>query len=250
MNNKLLNKIVGWFGYKLIEKRNVKINKILSNDTVLNINAVLKSIFKKKEIKTIIQIGANDGLSFDDLNYYIKKYQSKSILVEPISEIFYKLKENYKNFKNVFLENSAISLDKDLKYLFKVDTKFLKKYGNHIPAISSFDKNHLIKHGVKKKHIIGEKVKTLSMMELIEKYQIKKLDLFFVDAEGYDGKIVYDLLIKSNLRPIIIFEYIHIENNFFQELLNILKSKNFSCFNVGESLIAFPNEEKIEIFLN
>ena len=87
-------------------------------------------------------------------------------------------------------------------------------------------------------------------MELIEKYQIKKLDLFFVDAEGYDGKIVYDLLIKSNLRPIIIFEYIHIENNFFQELLNILKNKNFSCFNVGESLIAFPNEEKIEIFLN
>ena len=48
MNNKLLNKIVGWFGYKLIEKRNVKINKILSNDTVLNINAVLKSIFKKR----------------------------------------------------------------------------------------------------------------------------------------------------------------------------------------------------------
>ena len=126
----------------------------------------------------------------------------------------------------------------------------MEKYGNHIPAISSFDKNHLIKHGVKKNHIIGEKVKTLSIMELIEKYQIKKLDLFFVDAEGYDGKIVYDLLIKSNLRPIIIFEYVHIDNNFFQKLLNILKSKNFSCFNVGENLIAFPNEEKIEIFLN
>ena len=52
----------------------------------------------------------------------------------------------------------------------------------------------------------------------IEKYQIKKLDLFFVDAEGYDGKIVHDLLSKSNLRPIIVFEYIHIENNFFHNL--------------------------------
>ena len=51
------------------------------------------------------------------------------------------------------------------------------------------------------------------MMELIEKYQIKKLDLFFIDAEGYDGKIVYDLLIKS-ITSIIIFEHIHIENNF------------------------------------
>ena len=160
------------------------------------------------------------------------------------------LKDNYKNFENIFLENSAISVDGDISHLFKVNTKFLKEYGDHIPAISSFDKNHLIKHGVKKNHIIKEKVKTLSIMNLIEKYQIKKLDLFFVDAEGYDGKIVHDLLSKSNLRPIIVFEYIHIDTNFFQELMNIFKSKNFSCFNIGENLIAFPKEEKIEFFLN
>ena len=250
MVHKILKKFFGAFGYKLVEKRNIKINKILHDDTVLNINAFLKSIFKKNDIKTIIQIGANDGLSFDDLNYYIKKYHSKSILVEPIPEIFNKLKDNYKNFNNIFLENSAISVDGDISHLFKVNTKFLKEYGDHIPAISSFDKNHLIKHGVKKNHIIKEKVKTLSIMNLIEKYQIKKLDLFFVDAEGYDGKIVHDLLSKSNLRPIIVFEYMHIDTNFFQELMNIFKSKNFSCFNIGENLIAFPKEEKIEFFLN
>ena len=71
MVHKILKKFFGAFGYKLVETRNIKINKVLHDDTVLNINAFLKSIFKKNDIKTIIQIGANDGLSFDDLNYFI-----------------------------------------------------------------------------------------------------------------------------------------------------------------------------------
>ena len=31
------------------------------------------------------------------LNYFIKKYKIKSLLIEPIKENFKKLKENYKN---------------------------------------------------------------------------------------------------------------------------------------------------------
>ena len=249
MKNKILKKIVNLFGYKLIEKKHVINNRILSDRTTLNIKTFLKKIFENKKIKTIIQVGANDGMSFDDLNYFIKKYQSKSILVEPISEIFTQLK-NYKNFSNVFFENSAISVNEDIKYLFKVSNKFLDKYGDHIPAISSFDKNHLLKHGVSKSHIIKERVDSLSTMDLIRKYKIEKLDLFFVDAEGYDGEIVYDLIEKSNLRPIVIFEYIHIKNDSFQKLLNLFKEKKFSYFNIAECLVVFPNEEKMEILLN
>ena len=63
MKNKILNKIVNLFGYKLIEKNYVRNDKILSNRTVLNINTVLKNIFNKKDIKTIIQIGANEKIS-------------------------------------------------------------------------------------------------------------------------------------------------------------------------------------------
>ena len=37
-----------------------------------------------------------------------------------------------------------------------------------------------------------------------------------IDAEGYDGKIVIDFLLYSSLRPLIIFEYIHIDNKIFK----------------------------------
>ena len=69
MNNKILKKIVGLFGYKLIEKRIIKNERLLSKNSSLNINKILESIFLKNNIQNLIQIGANDGLSFDQLNF-------------------------------------------------------------------------------------------------------------------------------------------------------------------------------------
>ena len=149
MSHKFLKKISNIFGYKLIEKKLVKNNQIISAHSTLNLKLLLNNIFKKNNIKNLIQIGANDGVAFDDLNYFIKKFKINSVLVEPIKEIYDKLQNNYKNFSFVKLENSAISDDNTINYLYKVDKKFFIFYGNHIPAISSFDKKHLIKHNVK-----------------------------------------------------------------------------------------------------
>ena len=247
MKNKILKKIVGLAGYRLIEKNSFKNNRTLSKNTLINVNNILKFIFSNHNISSLVQIGANDGQSFDELNSYIKKYKPKSILVEPIKENFLKLKENYKEINNVKLENSAISIDQEISFLYKVDSKFEKKYGSHIPAIPSFDKKHLIKHGVKSKHIIKEKINTISIQNLFNKYKVDTLDLFFVDAEGYDGKIIYDLLSTTNFEPFIIFEFIHIENYFFERLNKKLIDKNYLFFAVEENIFCLPKNKN---FLN
>ena len=247
MNSKFLKKLSNIFGYKLIEKNLVKNNQSLSENSILNIKLILNNIFSKNKIENLIQIGANDGVAFDELNFFIKKYKINSVLVEPIYESYEKLQNNYKNFDFVKLENSAISDDNTINYLYKVDTKFLKYYGNHIPAISSFDNKHLIKHGVKSSHIKKEEVRSLTIKNLLEKYNISNLDLLFVDAEGYDGNIVSDFLDKVNFRSIIIFEYIHINNIIFKNLIKKLLVKKYFYFCVSECIIAFPEEKKIEI---
>ena len=56
----------------------------------------------------------------------------------------------------------------------------------------SFDKKHLLKHGVKKNDIIKEEVVTTSINSLIKKYNLDLIDLIFIDAEGYDADIVED----------------------------------------------------------
>ena len=118
-------------------------------------------------------------------------------------------------------------------------------------GINSFDINHLTKHGVKKKHIIKEKVSTLTFRELFKKYKFRKLDLLFIDVEGYDADLVIDFLKLKKFRSIIIFEYIHINYIKLQKLINLFKIHNYYYFDIGENIICFPKElKKIKKVIN
>ena len=250
MKNKLLKKVLGIFEYKLIDKNLFKNNRLLSDKSFLTMNMILKNIFEKKKINNLIQIGANDGDRFDILNYYIKKYQTKSLLVEPIKKNFEQLKKNYKNYNFITFDNSAISVNNEISYLYKVDSLKIKNYGNHIPGITSFDKNHLIKHGVKKSHIIREIVNSISIKELIEKHNFKEFELLFLDTEGYDGKIINDFFLNLTIRPIIILEYIHINNEIFKKLVTNLEKNKYLFFSINENMLCFPEEKKELINFN
>ena len=250
MKNKLLKKISGIFGYKLIDKELFKNERIISNKSYLTIERLLKNLFEKRKVKFIIQVGANDGIRFDILNSYIKKYKINSLLVEPIKENFENLKKNYQDCDFVKLENSAISVNDEIHYLYKVNSKNFENYDNHIPGISSFNINHLLKHGVKKNHIIKDKVNSLSIKNLINKYNLETFDLLYIDAEGYDGNIVNDFLETTKIKPIIILEYIHIDNNIFKRLINNLEFNNYKFFSINENLICYPEEDLEYLIFN
>ena len=234
MKHKFFKKIAGIFGYKLIDKNHIKNNRVLENTTYLNSKKIFNFLFDQKKIDCLIQIGANDGLRFDNLNYYIKKYKTKSILVEPIKKNFEDLKNNYREYNNIIFENLAISVNNEISYLYKVNPLKLKNYlGDHYIGITSFDKNHLIKHGVKKNDIIEEKVDSISINNLIIKHNINKFDLLFVDAEGYDADIVSDL-----------------PNKKFEDLVNQLTEKKYVYFSLNENMFCFPEENRNFINFN
>ena len=241
---KLLKKICGLMGFKLIDKNLIKNDRLISKFSHHNINALIDKLFSNGLINSVIQIGANDGKRFDVINSFIKKYSPKAILIEPIKENYEDLKLNYKDQNNIFFENSAISVNNEINFLFKVDEQKFKFYDEHIKGISSFDKSHLLKHGVSNSHIKKENVKSITFEKLIEKYSVNYLDLLMVDAEGYDGDIIIDFLSNSSLRPLIIFEYIHIKNKKLEKLINILISKNFIFYKLEENMICFPKENE------
>ncbi len=251
MKDKFLKKVAGWYGYKLVDKDLIKNNRIIGDKSFLNIERILKYLIKNNLIKSLVQIGANDGQRFDVLNSFIKEYKIKCILVEPIKEHFEELKKNYKNFNNIFFENSLISVNNEIFHLYKVDTKYLNQYSDHVSGISSFDYKHLIKHGVKKKHIIKQKINSISLNELLLKYNYNNFDLLFVDVEGYDGKIIDEFLTSSPIRPYIIFEYIHINNKMFKNLTFTLQKSNYIFFPLKENVICIPKEKELSfIFQN
>ena len=124
INSKLINKIAGVLGYKLIDKNHIKNIRVCGTNSVLNIKNLLNNLFEKNSINSIIQIGANDGKSFDELSYFIKKYKTDSILIEPIPEFFSELKFNYSNFGNIKLINAAVTDEKEKQYIYSVKKKF------------------------------------------------------------------------------------------------------------------------------
>ena len=136
INNKILKKISSWFGLKLIEKNYVKNNRLLFEKSPLNIDLIFNFLFSNKYIKTLIQIGANDGERFDVLNKYIKKYKTKSLLVEPIKKNFEELQNNYKSYENIIFENSAISVNNEISELYKVKDNYLNIYDEHIKGLT------------------------------------------------------------------------------------------------------------------
>ena len=142
MHNKLLKKIAGIFGYKLVDKNYIKNNRVIESNTFLTIDKILNSLFIEKKINCLIQIGANDGLRFDILNKYIKKYKVKSILVEPIKKSFNDLVKNFESYENVIFENVAISVNNQISHLYKINPK---KEGNIVVNISKAS-CHLIKN--------------------------------------------------------------------------------------------------------
>jgi len=234
---KIFKKIVGIIGFKLIEKNLIKNDREISRYSFYSMDRILETIFGKTVIRNLIQIGSNDGKRFDSLNKFIKKFSPTAILVEPIKADFNDLKNNYKDYKKIFFENSAISVNNEISFLYKVDEKKLQFYSEHVKGITSFSKKHLLKHGISKSHIKKEKVDSISINNLLKKYSLIQLDLLMVDAEGYDGDIIIDFLSSTSLRPIIIFEYIHINHKIFKKLLNLLILKKFHYFKINENLV-------------
>ena len=106
--NKLLKKIIGILGYKIIDKESAKTERLIESLS-LHCSDFIKFLIKEKKVNQVIQVGANDGKSDDFLRDSINK-DTKVILVEPIKSAFSELKKNYSDFTNVEFINKAIDI--------------------------------------------------------------------------------------------------------------------------------------------
>ena len=242
---KFLKKIIGSIGYKLVNKNSVKTERIINNFSV-KIDDILQSLVRKKKIKKIIQVGAHDGKS-DDFLFKCFNDDLEALLIEPIEDAFINLEKNYKNFKNVKCLNLAVDINNQKKEIFSVNKNYYefykKKYKKFnvdwLSILSSFDKQHLIDHGIKKNHISSKLIECQTFNELINKYNYQELDLLIIDTEGYDFILVNNFLETINIRPIIIFEWIHFKNYEIEKLLMKLKNLNYNFLQIGRDLVCF-----------
>ena len=178
----------------------------------------------------LVVIGAHFGVWLKDV---INEYKDQNIiLVEPVPYNYNKLKENFKNSKNIHICTNAIFSENKLKKFYYVKENSILKLGKHwASGIGSFSKNHILDHKSKRFKIEQEdieeiEVKFITFDDLVRNYSIESIDKLQIDVEGAE----YEILNSINYKKITInslqFESKHFDGTFKEgEKLEKIKKK-------------------------
>ncbi len=194
----------------------------------------------------LIVLGAHLGV-------HIKKeieqtLPKKVLLVEPVPHNVEAINDNLKDFKNIILEQVAISDKKEKKDFFFVKRSSIPKLKKHWSSgIGSFNKSHILEHRSKRflvEDIDIDKIsiQSITLQDLIEKYSITKIDKLLIDVEGSEYSILKNIdLNKINIKKII-FEYKHFDGykktgKKLEEILKKFDQNNYSVSKIDEENI-------------
>ena len=181
---------------------------------------------------TIVQIGANRG--YDDVTEISNQiFPNRIILVEPFNEHNESLQECYKHIPECYIENIAIVDNPELKtaalHYHDQDSVGRDKF-----ELASLNKNHFIK--IRKSYYTEEGMKervvpSITINQLLDKYQLIDVDVLFIDTEGFDDVIIKSIdFSKYNIKEIY-YENLHVD---VDSLRIFLESKGYTIEkNVG-----------------
>jgi hypothetical protein len=162
----------------------MKKNDLYHKSLKIILSLVREDIQRKKNANSlsVLQIGVSDGIEHDCAKD-ILNCDDVCVFCEPIKSTFNIMKNNKSCFNNSIFLNIAI-----VPYVLRNNNKMNLLKDDPIGQGSSFG-------SFNEKRIYSTiEVKTLTVEELINKYNLYALDLFFCDAESIDHLIIQDLL--------------------------------------------------------
>lgn len=184
----------------------------------------------------VLKLGAFTGNVKNDMLWKDLQGTMKVIFVEPIKKHFQKLENNIFNYfpNNKFvLVNKAVDSDKNINQngreisLYRVsDSNDFSNLPWWIEQLSSCNPEHVKNHGYEVE-LEEEKVSVLSVNEIIEEYNVKKLELLHIDIEGKEHDILMDFDVDK-LKPLyIVFEHLHITDEQYDEIIDKFEKYNY-----------------------
>jgi len=159
---------------------------------------------------TFVQVGANNGIDFDDFFAVVSSYDLPGLVIEPVPYYFEALAQAYKRHRQIVPVQVALHPTDRSATLYRANPDKLKLGWQH--GLGSFSREHLIKHGVPADAIMAEHVPCMPLAEVVDTYlpQGTNVDILMTDTEGFDGEIL-GMVDFRRIRPKIIkFEAKHL----------------------------------------
>ncbi|MEO7768586.1 MAG: FkbM family methyltransferase [Ferruginibacter sp.] len=240
MNTKNILRIVKWNvkeGLRLM----MNLDELFWKPKNSSKDKLILNTFHNRNDIYFIQIGANDGVTADSLRKYITKNLWQGVLIEPVPYVYERLVENYKDYKGLKFENSAIGTKDGFESFYSLsefdlnNKKLFFDYERYkIDQLGSFDKATLMKHTYMHpdfEALIREiKVPTITFNSLLTKYNISKIDLLQIDTEGYDFELLSSINFDKVFPAMLIFEHMHMKKYQHRAILKKLRKAGYRFY--------------------
>lgn len=186
---KLLNKLLRPAGYRI--------------ERVSRFQRELDGLAKQPHGFKFVQIGAHDGVRYDDLYRFVTNQLCSGIVVEPLPDAFQRLRANYADYPRILPINRAIHESAASVSLYRVKPAALSNYAGWASGIASFERDHLLQHGIAAQDVDSVNVLCTPLMELLTETSMLDADLLQIDTEGYDAAILR-MIDPARFRPRLI----------------------------------------------
>lgn len=173
---------------------------------------------------SIIQIGANDGVTNDPLGELIPDCQGRvrGLLIEPQRAVFGRLSQRYAHAPLITCLHAAIDWEPGTRCIYAVNQQAASERLRRCvtDGIGSFERRHVesilktympVLSGHEVDELITEEVVPVTTLkQALDSAEIRQPDVFLVDAEGFDAEIVR-MMLDIGIRPILIqYEHKHL----------------------------------------
>jgi FkbM family methyltransferase len=221
-----------------------------------SLSIALHYLGNSKQDIFVFQAGAMDGITFDDMRGYIDMYGWGGIFVEPIPEVFEKLKSNLSSRKNHIFENVAVSKYDGTLEMMYVPEKNIDQYDLHLgykgmatsfPPRNGFGSDYERDIFVKDNYSEKINVDCLTLDSILNKNNIEKIDIFLTDTEGMDWEIFKQLDLKKYRPKCIRIEYINLTPQELSDLKEKLVSNRYLYEIGGQDIEAIDMDFAKEI---
>lgn len=209
---------------------------------------------------TVIQIGANDGITHDPIHKFIKRDGWKGVLLEPQSEVYHQfLKKIYAKNKGIKTVCAAIGEEDGTQSIYKIGFSGMR-WATGLTSFSREKIEQAFEEGIvasncekfgiqipedKNQWISREEVEVISPQTLMRRYGIDHIDLLQIDAEGYDLEVIRIFDIAKSQPEAIVFENVGLKEADYASCLSLLQENEYGTRKFGPNTLALKRSNPL-----
>jgi FkbM family methyltransferase len=222
-----------------------------------SVDAFIHAYSKKQKGIFFIQVGGNDGKTWDPYRYFIQRDGWRGIVIEPQKDVFEnRLKVNYARNSNVRLMNVAVDAKDGSRPLYK----YAFSTSRWATGLASFDRDRLIKtfsadwvqehireesitvSSNPDEYLTSELVPCVSFETILAEAGRESIDFVLTDVEGFDVYILNTFPLDRVRPKHIVFELTETRDQAFLDFINKLRAHDYEILLTKTDAIAVLRE--------